>query len=128
MRRVEPTLGRRAVSIAAAASLSMVARAIDATPASATARVPTYREMVKTWHTPPAEEPTKTPEGRPSLVLEMINTGERIELSPQRDDGGFGPAELERAAHALRDQHSDKECATDPRLLDLTYQIELHFQ
>jgi hypothetical protein len=58
----------------------------------------------------------------------MINTGERIELLPQRVDGGFGSEDLQRAAHALRDHKSEKECPTDARLLDLTYQIEVHFQ
>jgi len=90
-------------------------------------RVPTYREMVKTWHTPPDEDPATTPEGRPALVLEMINTGERLELTPQRDNGGFSTDDLQRASHALRDQRNDRECATDARLLDLVYQIETHF-
>jgi uncharacterized protein YcbK (DUF882 family) len=89
--------------------------------------VPTYREMVKTWHTPPDDDPATTDEGRPLLVLEMINTGERVELSPQRDDGGFSAEDLQRATHGLRDQRADKEFPTDPRLLDLAYQIELHF-
>jgi uncharacterized protein YcbK (DUF882 family) len=90
-------------------------------------RVPTYREMVKMWHTPPDDDPATTPEGRPTLVLEMINTGERVELSPQRDDGGFSTEDLQLATHALRDQRSDKEFPTEPRLLDLAYQIEMHF-
>ncbi len=89
--------------------------------------VPTYREMVKSWHTPPDDDPATTPEGRPALVLEMINTGERVELSPQRDDGGFSAEDLQRASHALRDHRTDKECSTDARLLDLAYQLETHF-
>jgi len=89
--------------------------------------VPTYREMVRDWHTPPDQDPTTTPEGRPSLVLEMINTGERLELAPQRDNGGFSADDLARASHALRDHRNDRECTTDARLLDLAYQIEMHF-
>ena len=92
------------------------------------ARIPTYREMVRSWHAPPDENLALTPEGRPVLALEMINTGERVELSPLRDDGGFTPEDLERASHALRDPRSDAECPTDERLLDLAYQLELHFQ
>jgi uncharacterized protein YcbK (DUF882 family) len=127
MRRLESTRAQQAASIAAAIFVSTIAASTDATPRGPTARVPTYREMVKSWHTPPTEEPTMTPEGRPSLVLEIINTSERIELHPQRDDGGFGADDLELAAHALRDQRADKQCPTDERLLDLTYQIEMHF-
>jgi hypothetical protein len=57
----------------------------------------------------------------------MINTSERLELAPQRDDGGFSTEDLQRASHALRDQRSDKEYPADARLLDLAYQIEVHF-
>jgi uncharacterized protein YcbK (DUF882 family) len=83
--------------------------------------------MVKDWHTPPDDDPATTPDGRPMLVLEMINTSERIELSPQRDSGGFSSDDLQRASHALRDQRTDRECPADTRLLDLVYQIETHF-
>jgi uncharacterized protein YcbK (DUF882 family) len=57
----------------------------------------------------------------------MINTKERIELSPLRDDGGFAAEDMVRASHALRDPRTDDECAIAPRLLDLTYQVEQHF-
>lgn len=87
----------------------------------------TYGEMVRRWHTPPDEEPALTPEGRPSLVLEMINTKERVELAPLRDDGGFSDEDLSAAAHALRDPRSDEECDADARLLDIVYQIEIKF-
>jgi len=91
------------------------------------AKVMTYGEMVRRWHTPPDEEPALTPEGRPTLVLEMINTKERVELAPLREDGGFTAEDLATAAHALRDPRSDEECGTDERLLDIVYQIEIKF-
>jgi uncharacterized protein YcbK (DUF882 family) len=126
-RRVEWTLRQSAAACTIGAIALVTSPSAGARPSSPTARVPTYREMVKAWHTPPDDDPTTTPEGRPALVLEMINTGERVELSPLRDDGGFGSEDLERASHALRDQRTDKECPTDPRLLDLAYQVEVHF-
>jgi uncharacterized protein YcbK (DUF882 family) len=93
----------------------------------AVAKVMTYGQMVRRWHTPPDEEPALTPEGRPTLVLEMINTKERVELAPLRDDGGFSAEDLAAAAHALRDPRSDEECGADARLLDIVYQIEVKF-
>jgi uncharacterized protein YcbK (DUF882 family) len=87
-----------------------------------------YREMVRSWHdAPPLSTRPDTPEGRPALVLEMINTHERIELAPQRDDGGFSDADLERATQALRDHKSGVARPFDPRMLDLVYRIERHF-
>ncbi len=83
--------------------------------------------MVRMWHAPPEDDPSLTAEGRPTLVLETINTGERVELSPQRDDGGFTSDDLQRASHVLRDPRTDSECPADSRLLDLAYRIEMHF-
>jgi uncharacterized protein YcbK (DUF882 family) len=90
-------------------------------------KIVTYADMVRSWHTPPAEEPGLTPEGRPTLVLEMIHTDERIELAPLRDDGGFTADDLALATHALRDPRNDEECGTDERLLGIAYQIEIKF-
>jgi uncharacterized protein YcbK (DUF882 family) len=97
--------------------------------ASADQRGPiSYAEMVRRWHVPPTAPIPSTPAERPPLVLEMINTGERLELWPLRDDGGFSDWDLASAAHALRDQRHDEECPIDPRLLDLAYRLERHFE
>jgi uncharacterized protein YcbK (DUF882 family) len=114
------------LALCAAGCISVVTSASADAPAR-TARVPTYREMVRLWHTPPDEDPSLTAEGRPTLVLETINTGERVELSPLRDDGGFTADDLQRASHLLRDPRTDAECPPDTRLLDLAYRIEVHF-
>jgi uncharacterized protein YcbK (DUF882 family) len=87
-----------------------------------------YAEMVRRWHLPPAAPAAQSLAARPALVLEMINTGQRLELSPLRDDGGFSEQDLAIASHALRDQRNDEECSIDPRLLDLAYRLERHFQ
>jgi uncharacterized protein YcbK (DUF882 family) len=114
--------------VALSAVAWLAAGGASAEPVARVARVPTYREMVRAWHTPPSDDPARTPEGRPVLVLEIINTGERVELAPQRDDGGFSAEDLQRAAHALRDPRSDQECEADARMLDLAYRLETHFQ
>lgn len=87
-----------------------------------------WANTVRGWHTPAPERacPT-TPEGRPMLVLEALNGGERAALRPERDDGGFSASELERAARLLRDPRTGNEHPVDPRLLDLVYRIERKF-
>lgn len=126
MRRAHPII-RRGFALCVAGWFGVIGAASARTPGRI-ARVPTYREMVRLWHTPPADDPSLTAEGRPALALEIVNTGERVELSPSRDDGGFASADLERASHALRDPRTDAECPADTRLLDLVYRIETHFQ
>jgi uncharacterized protein YcbK (DUF882 family) len=91
-------------------------------------RLRTYADMKRGWHTPPSDEPALTPEGRTVLVLEILNTEERIELAPVRDDGGWTDADLERASHALRDPRNNQEKAIEPRVLDLAYRVQVHFQ
>jgi uncharacterized protein YcbK (DUF882 family) len=86
-----------------------------------------YADMVRRWHQPPPRPPDLTAGGRPMLVLEVINTNERLELSPLRDDGGFSDADLERANYALRDHKTDDRCQIDGRVLDLAYRLEVHF-
>lgn len=87
-----------------------------------------YAEMVRRWHLAPTTPGASSPAMRPALVLEMLNTGERLELSPLRDDGGFSEEDLASASHALRDPRSDEECSIDPRVLDLAYRLERHFR
>jgi uncharacterized protein YcbK (DUF882 family) len=84
--------------------------------------------MKRGWHVPPADAPGLTPEGRTLLVLEVLNTEERLELAPVRDDGGWTEADLERASHALRDPRSNQQKPIEPRVLDLAYRLQVHFQ
>jgi uncharacterized protein YcbK (DUF882 family) len=84
--------------------------------------------MKRGWHVPPADAPGLTPEGRTLLVLEVLNTEERLELAPMRDDGGWTEADLERASHALRDPRSNQQKPIEPRVLDLAYRVQVHFQ
>jgi uncharacterized protein YcbK (DUF882 family) len=89
---------------------------------------PGYSDMVRKWHASEEEEIALSPEGRPLLVLEVLRSDERLELRPLRDDGGFSSEDLERVSHALRDPRSNTECEFHPRLLDLLYRVQLHFQ
>lgn len=86
-----------------------------------------YVAMVRSWHELPEEKAPLTAEGRPMLVLESVNSGKRIELRPERDDGGFGAIELERAARFLADRRTGSVFPVDPRLLDLVYKIQRRF-
>jgi len=96
---------------------------------STTARAPfIYADMIRRWHTPPNDGPELTPEGRPLLVLEILNTEERYEFAPTRDDGGWSDEDLERASQALRDPRNGQKKPVDGRVLDLAYRVELHFQ
>jgi uncharacterized protein YcbK (DUF882 family) len=96
---------------------------------SATAiRLRTYADMKRGWHTPPTDDPGLTPEGRTILVLEILNTEERLELAPMRDDGGWTEDDLDRASHALRDPRSNQQKPIEPRVLDLAYRVQVHFQ
>lgn len=88
-----------------------------------------YAKMVVRWHQrKPHTHAPLDGRGRPELVLESVNTHERIVLSAATDHGGFSASELDRAAHLLRDTHDGAEFPTDPRLLDLVYQLERHFR
>jgi uncharacterized protein YcbK (DUF882 family) len=92
------------------------------------ARLRMYADMKRGWHVPPADGPGLTPEGRTLLVLEVLNTEERLELAPVRDDGGFSEDDLERANYALRDPRSNQQRTIEPRVLDIAYRIQVHFQ
>jgi len=99
----------------------------DANRTEESLKAANYSDMVRRWHRLPSRSPETTAEGRPMLVLEMIHTNERVQLSPQRDDGGFSDQDLERASYALRDPGCDDRVPIDGRVLDLAYRLETHF-
>jgi uncharacterized protein YcbK (DUF882 family) len=87
-----------------------------------------YQAMVKDWHLrKPGESAPRDAEGRPKLVLDAINTRERIELVAARDDGGFSALDLDRAAQLLRDTASGNELPVEPALIDVLYRVQRHF-
>ena len=87
-----------------------------------------YRRMVDAWHAPPALAAPRSAAGRQHLVLEVVNTGQRITLAPSHDDGGFVARDLDRLAIALRDQRTGNMFPVDPALIDLVYEVQRHFK
>lgn len=81
----------------------------------------------RAWHTPtPGKTAPLDASGRPMLVLQALNTPDRVTLAASSDRGGFSAQDLDRAAHLLRD-HSGNEHPVDPRVLDLVYRIAVRF-
>jgi uncharacterized protein YcbK (DUF882 family) len=124
------------VTLAAAETNTVTDRDADTAPVASrvsgrsarASRLPTYGDMIRSWHTVPSDGPALTPEGRALLVFEILNTEERIELAPVRDDGGWSDEDLERATHALRDPRNNQEKTIDARVLDIAYRVQVHFQ
>jgi uncharacterized protein YcbK (DUF882 family) len=125
-------MGSRIVSPLLIAAITAVAVTAAADPApTAPARTSAsinYPDMVRRWHARPTPAGrAQPPEGPAPLMLEMVNTSERIELSPQTDRGGWTKEDIDRAAHALREPRSGEQGPIDPRILDLVYRIQRHF-
>ncbi|MEB2313438.1 MAG: DUF882 domain-containing protein [Sorangiineae bacterium] len=81
------------------------------------------------WHArDPKREAPLDAAGRPALVLEILNTGERFVLPVVSAEGRFSAETLDLAAHALRDQRSNREFPVDPEVLATLYRLQLHFQ
>jgi uncharacterized protein YcbK (DUF882 family) len=60
--------------------------------------------------------------------LAALNTGEHVEIRAATDHGGFAATDLDRAALVLRDPRSGNSHPVEPRLVDLVYELEVHFQ
>lgn len=86
-----------------------------------------YRNAVVSWHRPPAAHAKTTADGYPFLTLEILNTGERLEVEPQTRTGRFSAADLDRLAHALRDTRRGNEHPFDPAVIDFVYDLQVHF-
>jgi uncharacterized protein YcbK (DUF882 family) len=100
-----------------------------ARPSAAKAKpVGRYATAVEGWHAPVEAAIPVDDGGRPVLVLAALNTGERLELHAATDHGGFSARDLDRAALLLRDTRSGNLHPIEPRLLDLVYDLQNHFQ
>lgn len=86
-----------------------------------------YRDAVKRWHSAAGLTPVRDAAARPMLVLEALNTGERVELVAATDEGGFDADALGRASLALRDRRTGEQHPVEPRALDLVYRAMRHF-
>jgi uncharacterized protein YcbK (DUF882 family) len=86
-----------------------------------------YRTHVQKWHALPDE--TLAPvdsTGRAKLVLENINTQERVALEALADAGGFSDDERKRATAVLGDWPNDR--MVDVAVLDLLYRLQQQFE
>jgi len=87
-----------------------------------------YRSNVDRWHTiAPDTTAVLDAQGRAKLAIVSLNTGERVELSPFTDVGGFDASDLDRAAGVLREPSSGNAHPVEPRLVDLVYRIQTQF-
>jgi uncharacterized protein YcbK (DUF882 family) len=88
-----------------------------------------YKQYVTRWHEPREDEDGAPVDGRgrAKLVLVSLNTNDRVELEAASDHGGFAASDLDRAAFVLRESATGNEHPVEPRLLDVVYRIQRHF-
>jgi uncharacterized protein YcbK (DUF882 family) len=83
---------------------------------------------VRSWHTPVADRTApRDAAGRAKLVLAALNTQEHVELAALGPRGGWSPRDLDHAAHLLREPGSGNEHPIEPRILDVLWRIQTHF-
>ena len=87
-----------------------------------------YAGQVRTWHAPVLGPIPIDEAGRPLLVLQVESTGDRVELRAASEHGGFAATDLDRVAAVLREPQSGNTHPIEPRLVDLVYDLETHFQ
>ncbi len=83
------------------------------------------------WHVPAAPRDRERWEAtlpRPPLVLVSVAGGVRVELVPERDDGGFDADALRRAEEALAVRRSGARHPIDSGVLDRVYRAQRHFR
>jgi uncharacterized protein YcbK (DUF882 family) len=126
----------RVARVAAVAALLVSGVALADPPHVAPARTarvqrptgPRYASYVKKWHEPvPDVSAPLDANGRPMLVLASLNTLDRVSLTAATDRGGFSASDLERAAWVLRESATGNAHPVEPRLLDVVYRIQRHF-
>lgn len=88
-----------------------------------------YRRIRDGWHAPVPREEIANVEGAqlPPLVIAPVNGGERVSLTPDREDGGFSQEELMHAARVFTPAARSNPHPIAPRLLDLVYRAMRHF-
>jgi uncharacterized protein YcbK (DUF882 family) len=129
---------RRAVRIAVLTALCAPGIAFGDTPAqkgagkTAALRAPPKPAgpvaASRAWHTPAAGKNAPVDaSGRPLLVLSALNFQTTVALGAKGERGGFSAEDLDRATHALREGSTGNEHPVDPRVLDLVYRVQVHF-
>ncbi len=119
---------RGRVAVAIIGVLVVAAPSFAQPPAARPAPRPSYGTYVTAWHAVAVGRVAPTDaQGRKKLVLYAINTQERVELAAEQATGAFSAHELDRAAHLLREPSSGNEHPVEPRILDVLYKLQLHF-
>ena len=127
-----PAAAKEDKKLASAASKGAAGkvRGTSKAPQRRTERQPTaeYQRIRDGWHAPIAREGVAAdPSQLPPLVIAPVNGGERVTLTPDREDGGFSQDELLLAARAFTPAARAKAHPIAPRLLDLVYRAMRHF-
>lgn len=121
------------VTLVAATAMLRVADAAPpakpAAPAARPAQAPRgYARNVQSWHTaPPGKSSPKNDAGRALLSLRGLNTAEYVELNPLGEQGGFADLDMDKLSHFAREPQSGMTHPLHPRLADLLYRIQTHF-
>jgi uncharacterized protein YcbK (DUF882 family) len=103
--------------------------ALAATPAVKKPHPPGYAANVRNWHTPSdGARPPVDDDGHPQLVLRALNMTEHVALPAAKATGGFSASDLDRAAVLLREPSTGNRHPVEPRLIDLVFRIEQHFE
>jgi uncharacterized protein YcbK (DUF882 family) len=118
----------RVVGLVPAALVALSTLALAQTP-SPKRKPPGYATMVHDWHTaaPDARAP-RDAEGRPLLALRALNTTDRLSIAAAGPLGGFSASDLDRASYLLRDPGSGAQHPVEPRLLDVAFRVQAHFE
>ena len=136
LHRDAPQRVRIAVAGAALlAALTGVLRIADAAPPARPPAPPHpasaprgYARNVQSWHAALAgRSQPRSDAGRALLSMRGLNTAEYVELSPLGEQGTFTDLELDRLSRFAREPQSGTTHPVHPRLADLLYRIQTHF-
>lgn len=118
-----------ALLVAATAGLQLAYAAPPAKPAPHPPAAPRgYARNVQSWHTAPqGKSPPKTDAGRALFALRGLNTAEYVELAPLGEQGSFSDIDIDKVSHFAREPSSGMTHPLHPRLVDLLYKIQTHF-
>ncbi len=87
-----------------------------------------YARNVQSWHAPPpGKAQPRSDAGRALLSLRGLNTAEYVEITPLADQGSFTDVEMDRLSRFAREPQSGMTHPLHPRLADLLYRVQTHF-
>jgi uncharacterized protein YcbK (DUF882 family) len=111
-------------------ALVLVSTAALASPPSSNRKPhpPGYAANVRSWHAPsPDSHAPVDDDGHPLLVLRALNTTDHASFPASGATGGFSASDLDRASYVMREPSTGNRHPIEPRLVDLIFRIEQHF-